>query len=98
MPNLFKGKAVAIRPLFSDYSNITSSPAANTGSLDVQLWIYKHAFCREDGEKATSHRKELLTKLAAKPKVVVSIASGERCEIVAEKRSKHSVPRPTQGS
>jgi hypothetical protein len=40
MPSLFKGKPVAIRPLFSDYSDMPSFPAANTGSLDVQLWIH----------------------------------------------------------
>ena len=29
-----------MRPLFSGYSNMSSFPAANTGSLDVQLWIH----------------------------------------------------------
>jgi hypothetical protein len=46
MPRLFKGKPVAIRPLFiSGYSHISSFPAANTGSLDVQLWIHARLAC-----------------------------------------------------
>jgi hypothetical protein len=62
---------VATRPLLSDYSNISSFPAANTGSdsLGVQLG-YKHRFCRKDGENATSRRKAGVSDQVAKPKVV----------------------------
>jgi hypothetical protein len=31
---------------------------------------YTHRFCREDGEKATSHRKELLTHEVVKLKTM----------------------------
>jgi hypothetical protein len=44
--------------LFSDCSSMSSFPAANTGSLDVQLYT-RTALCRGRGEKATSRRKEL---------------------------------------
>ena len=51
-----------MRPLFSGYSNMSSFPAANTGSLDVQLWVHTRFVQEGWREKATSRRKELLAK------------------------------------
>jgi hypothetical protein len=63
MSSLFKGKPVPSGPC---QLTVLTCPL----SLQQVLapWMsscgYTHRFCRKDGEKATSHRKELLTKLS----------------------------------
>jgi hypothetical protein len=51
-----------MRPSLIHCTNMSSFPAANTGSLDVQLWL--HARFVQEGwrERHASRRKELLTK------------------------------------
>jgi hypothetical protein len=48
--------------------NISSSPAANTGSLDVQLWI--QALLLQGGWREGHLAPEGASDQAAKPKVV----------------------------
>jgi hypothetical protein len=53
-----------MRPLLIHCTNISSFPAANTGSLDVQLWLHARFVQEGDGENATLRRKKLPDQVA----------------------------------
>jgi hypothetical protein len=66
--SLFKGKPVPSGPCLVAVLNTSSSPAANTGPLDVQLWI--HVRFLQEGWREGHLAPEGASDQAAKPKAV----------------------------